>query len=51
MTGWVSFAAIMMVIIERSTLSGLDRDHQGQYYVPTANQIIVFDIKTWGWTR
>ena len=50
MTGWVGFAAILMVIIGTlDFFQGLIAVIRGQYYVLTANQIIVFDIKTWGW--
>jgi hypothetical protein len=50
MTGWVSFAAILMIIIGTlDFFQGLIAVIRGQYYVLTANQIIVFDIRTWGW--
>jgi hypothetical protein len=50
MTGWVSFAAILMII------SGLLDFFQGliaiirkEYYTIAGSQVIVFDIRTWGW--
>ncbi len=48
--GWIGFAGWLMVIIGAlDGFEGLIAIIRGQYYVLTANQIIVFDIKTWGW--
>src|SRR5215475_13150693 len=50
MTGWIGFAAIMMLIIGSiDFLEGLIAVIRKTYYVYTPNQIIVFDVKTWGW--
>jgi hypothetical protein len=49
-TGWVGFAAIMMVIIGSiDFFEGLIAVIRGSYYVYTPNQIILFDTTTWGW--
>jgi hypothetical protein len=50
MAGWISFAAIMMIIIGTldffEGLIGIVRD---QYFVIHGNQLVVFDTTTWGW--
>ena len=49
-SGWIAFAGWLMVIVGvLDFFEGLIAVIRGQYYVLTANQIIVFDIKTWGW--
>src|SRR5262245_34343613 len=49
-TGWIAFAGWMMLIIgSLSFFEGMIAIIRGQYYVLTPQQIIVFDIKTWGW--
>ena len=49
-SGWIAFAGWLMVIIGvLDFFEGLIAVIRGQYYVLTANQIIVFNIKTWGW--
>ena len=49
-SGWIAFAGWLMVIIGvLDFFEGLIAVIRGQYFVLTANQIIVFDIKTWGW--
>jgi hypothetical protein len=49
-TGWIGFAAIMMMIIGSITffeaLVAIARD---DYYVVRGDQVIVFDLTTWGW--
>ena len=48
--GWIAFAGWLMVIIGvLDAMEGLIAIIRGQYYVLTASQIIVFDVKTWGW--
>ena len=48
--GWISFAGWLMIILGSiEFFEGLIAVIRGQYYVLTANQIIVFDVKTWGW--
>ena len=50
MVGWIGFAAIMMVVMGSiDFLEGLIAIIRKHYYVFAPNQIIVFDIKTWGW--
>ena len=49
-TGWISFAGLIMVVIGAlDGLQGLITIIRGQYFALTPNQIIVFDLKTWGW--
>jgi hypothetical protein len=49
-SGWIGFAGWLMVIIGAlDFFEGLIAVIRGQYYVLTANQIIVFDVRTWGW--
>jgi hypothetical protein len=50
MTGWISFAAIMMIIVGAlDFFEGLIAVVRGKYYVVSSNQIIVFNLSTWGW--
>ena len=49
-SGWISFAGWLMVIIGSiDAVEGLIAIIRGKYYVVSPQQIIVFDIKTWGW--
>jgi hypothetical protein len=49
-TGWIGFAGWLMIVIGAlDFLEGLIAVVRGKYYVLTANQIIVFDLRTWGW--
>jgi hypothetical protein len=49
-TGWIGFAGwIMIVIGVLDFFEGLIAVIRSEYYVLTANQIIVFDTTTWGW--
>ena len=49
-TGWITFAGWVMVIIGTlDFFQGLIAVIRDQYYVLTPNQIIVFDVTTWGW--
>jgi hypothetical protein len=49
-SGWIAFGGwIMIVIGALDFFEGLIAVIRGQYYVLTANQIIVFNIRTWGW--
>src|SRR5262245_56505255 len=49
-TGWVVFAGWRMIVIAiLDFFEGLIAVIRKQYYVLTPNQIIVFDVKTWGW--
>jgi hypothetical protein len=48
--GWVGFAALVMIIIGcLDFLQGLIAVIRDKYYVLTPQQIIVFDLTTWGW--
>ncbi len=49
-TGWITFAGWLMIIIGTlDFFQGLIAVIRDQYYVLTPNQIIVFDLTTWGW--
>jgi hypothetical protein len=49
-TGWISFAGWIMIVIGiLDFFEGLIAVIRGQYYVLTSSQIVVFDVKTWGW--
>ena len=48
--GWVSFAGWLMIVIgSLDFFEGLIAIIRGKYYVLTASQIVVFDLRTWGW--
>ena len=49
-SGWIAFAGWLLVIVGvLDFFEGLIAVIRGQYFVLTANQIIVFDVRTWGW--
>lgn len=49
-TGWIVFAGwLMMIIGALGFFEGLIAIIRDQYYVLSPNQIIVFDLTTWGW--
>jgi predicted membrane metal-binding protein len=49
-TGWIIFAGWMMIIIGMlDFFEGLIAIIRGSYYAITPNQIVVVDLKTWGW--
>ena len=49
-TGWIRFAGLIMVVIGAlDGLQGLITIIRGPYFALLPNQIIVFDVKTWGW--
>ena len=49
-TEWVGFAGLMMVLIGiLNVVQGLIAIIRDDYYVLRAEQIIVFDLTTWGW--
>jgi hypothetical protein len=49
-TGWIAFAGILMVLIGGiDVFQGLIAIIRDNYYAITPNQIIVFDMTTWGW--
>jgi hypothetical protein len=48
--GWVAFAGFLMLIMGiLDFFQGLIAVIRGEYYVLTPNQIVVFDLSTWGW--
>ena len=50
MAGWISFAAIMMMIVGTlDFFEGLIAIVRGKYYVVSSDQIIVLNLSTWGW--
>ena len=49
-SGWIVFAGWLMVIIgSLDFFEGLIAIIRDEYYVLTPNQIVVFDLTTWGW--
>jgi hypothetical protein len=49
-SGWISFAGLMIIIIGGlDFFQGLIAVIRDQYYVVTPQQIVVFDLTTWGW--
>jgi hypothetical protein len=49
-TGWISFAGWLMIIVgSLDFFEGMIAVIRDEYYVLTPNQIIVFDLTTWGW--
>src|SRR5437763_805613 len=49
-TGWIGFAGCLMVVIGGiDFFEGLIAAIRGSYYAVTPNQIIVFNLTTWGW--
>src|SRR3954469_20135515 len=50
MAGWIVFAATMMMVIGSiDFFEGLIAVIRKQYYALTPNQVIVFNMTTWGW--
>jgi hypothetical protein len=48
--GWVWFAGLLMIVIGfLDFFQGLIAVIRDKYYVLTPQQIIVFDLTTWGW--
>ena len=49
-TGWIAFAAVLMMVMgSLDFFEGLIAVARDKYYALTPNQIIVFDVSTWGW--
>jgi hypothetical protein len=49
-SGWVAFAGWLLIVLGAvDVLEGVIAVARQHYYVLTPNQIIVFDLKTWGW--
>src|SRR6476646_7554622 len=50
MAGWIVFAATMLMVIGSiDFFEGLIAVIRKQYYALTPNQVIVFNMTTWGW--
>ena len=50
-SGWIAFAGCLMLVIGTlDFFEGLIAVIRGQYYALTPTQIIVVDMRTWGWT-
>lgn len=48
--GWIRLGAILLLIISAlDFLEGLIAIIRDDYYVLSPNQIVVFDLTTWGW--
>lgn len=48
--GWVYFAATMLIMLGSfNAIEGLVAIFNDQYYVPTRQGLLVFDLTTWGW--
>ena len=48
--GWISFAGLLLLIVGvLDFFQGLIAIIRGEYYLLTPSQIVVFDLKTWGW--
>ena len=48
--GWIRFAGILMIVIGSiDFIQGLIAIIRDKYYLLTPDQIIVFDMTTWGW--
>ena len=48
--GWVGFAGVFMLIMGTVELcEGLIAILRDRYYEQSPQQIVVFDLKTWGW--
>jgi hypothetical protein len=48
--GWTWFAGLMMVMVGFwHAIAGLTAIIDDQFFVPTQNYILKFDVSTWGW--
>jgi hypothetical protein len=49
-SGWVTFAGVVMLVLGAvDVFEGIIAIVRDRYYVLTPNQIIVFDMRAWGW--
>jgi len=49
-SGWIAFGGWMMIIIGLlDFFEGLIAVIRKEYYALVGNQIVVFDVRTWGW--
>jgi hypothetical protein len=50
MVGWIGFASVVLIVVGvLAFFEGLIDVIRNHYFVLTANQLIVFDMATWGW--
>ena len=50
MAGWIGFAGIVMVILGGLTFfEGLIALFRDNYYIPTGEGFLIFDVTAWGW--
>lgn len=50
MSGWIVFAAVVMLVVGSiDFFEGLIAVIRKHYYVVTPEQIVVFNVTTWGW--
>ncbi|MFF5205076.1 hypothetical protein [Streptosporangium sp. NPDC000396] len=48
--GWIWFAGMMMIMVGVfNAIAGLSALFKGNLYVPTRNQLLVFNLTGWGW--
>ena len=51
MSGWIGFAAVLLVIVGGiDFFQGLIALFEDDYYVPTQSGFLVLDLTGWGWT-
>jgi hypothetical protein len=49
-TGWITFAGVLLIVVGfLDFIQGLIAVARDKYYALTPDQIIVFDVSTWGW--
>ena len=49
-SGWIGFAGWLMIMVGTlDFFEGLIAVIRGKYYVLAPSQIVIFDVKTWGW--
>jgi hypothetical protein len=49
-SGWIGFADVLLALMGlMDFIEGLVAVLRDSYYVLPAEQILVFDVKTWGW--
>ncbi|MBB5958503.1 hypothetical protein FHS29_005111 [Saccharothrix tamanrassetensis] len=51
-TGWIGFAAIMMMVIGSfNVIEGMVALFEDEYYVAGPDNVLVLDLTGWGWTH
>jgi hypothetical protein len=49
-TGWITFAEMLLIVVGfLDFIQKLIAVAKDKYYALTPDQIIVFDVSTWGW--